>query len=112
MNRETRTPARLRWEQAAEATDMKATNTEFLTVLVAHEDTELRRRLISDLNQGTYNVLEAPDLPSMIEIVLTQTKPIHVLLTDASTDKRQWASRLKSHRPKMTVWFVENWQDA
>jgi DNA-binding response OmpR family regulator len=66
------------------------------TILVAHDDTELRRTLIEDLRRGEYTVFEAPDLPTMIEIVLTQDKSIHLVLTDTSTDKRSWAARYRS----------------
>ena len=76
------------------------------TVVVAHNDAELRSTLADRLRQDGYNVLEADDLPSMVEIVLTQTRPLH-LLTDPSTDTRTWAKRLKHHRPEMIVWFVD-----
>ena len=76
------------------------------TVLVAHDDTELRSALVDSLRHDGYGVLEADDLPSMVETILTQTRPLH-LLTDPSTAKRTWARRLKNHRPNMVVWFVE-----
>ena len=75
-------------------------------VLVAHDDTVLRSALANTLRQDGYNVLEADDLPSIAEIVLTQTRPVHVL-ADPSDDKRLWATRLTNHRPNMVVWFVE-----
>jgi CheY-like chemotaxis protein len=83
-----------------------------ITILVAHDDTELRCALVDQVRGEGYHVFESPDLPTMIETVLTQTRPIHLVLTDASTDKRYWAARLQNHRPKMVVWFVESWQEA
>ena len=82
------------------------------TIVVAHDDAGLRQTLIEYLRDGKYNVFEAPDLPTMVEVVLTQTRPIDLLLTDTSMEKRSWARRLQNHRPMMTVWFVENWQDS
>ena len=75
-------------------------------VLVAHDDPELRSALADSLRQDGFGVIEAGDLPSMVEIVLTQTRPLH-LLTDPSPEKRTCARRLKNHRPNMAVWFVD-----
>lgn len=76
------------------------------TVLVVHNDTELRSALACSLRQDGFGVIEADDLPGLVEIVLTQTRPLH-LLTDPSAGKRIWAGRLKNHRPNMVVWFVD-----
>jgi len=80
----------------------------FPTIVVAHEDGEIRRALIDNLSQ--YNVLEAKDVPTLVEIVLTQSRPLHVLLTDASPEKRHWVARLQQRRRKMLVWYVERSQ--
>jgi hypothetical protein len=79
------------------------------TILVAHEDNETRSTLAKSLRHYGIHVLEADDLPSMVEIVLTQTRPIHLLIDD-SPDKRTWATRLTSHRPKMKVWLVARYR--
>jgi CheY-like chemotaxis protein len=76
------------------------------TLLVAHDDAVLRSALAHSLRQEGHDVLEADDLPSLVEIVLTQTRPVHLLI-NASTEMRFWARRLKNHRPNMVVWFVE-----
>ena len=82
------------------------------TVLVAVDDAETRRTLVDGLRQDDRNILEAPDLPSMVEAVLTQSKPIHLLLIDVGTDKRTWATRLMNHRQKMIVFLVAEHQDG
>jgi CheY-like chemotaxis protein len=76
------------------------------TVLVAHDDPELRSNLSDRLREDGYDVLEADDVPSLVEMVLTQTRPLH-LLTDPSAEKRTWAIRLRNHRRNMVVWFVD-----
>jgi DNA-binding response OmpR family regulator len=76
------------------------------TVLVAVDDAEARRTLVDGLRQDDYNILEAPDLATMVEGVLTHATPIHLLLVDAGTEKLQWATRLKNHRQRMTVFVV------
>lgn len=91
-----------------------AANHGYPTVLVAIDDAEARSTLLEGLRQDDYSILEAPDLPGMIEVVLTQSKPIHLLLVDVGTEKRQWAKRLKNHRPHMVVIVVaanQNEQD-
>jgi hypothetical protein len=72
-------------------------------------DNQTRSTLAASLRQYGIHVLEADDLPDMVEIVLTQTRPIHLLIDD-SPDKRIWATRLTRHRPKMNVWFVARYQ--
>jgi CheY-like chemotaxis protein len=77
------------------------------TLLVVHNDAELRSALADSLlRQDGYDVLEAADLPSMVEIVLTQTRPVHLLI-GSSADKRIWANRIKHHLPEMMIWFVD-----
>jgi DNA-binding response OmpR family regulator len=82
------------------------------TVLVAIDDNETRRTLVDNLSQDDYNILEAPDLPSMIETVLTESRPIHLLVIDPSTEKRSWATRLKNRRREMTVLLVARRQEG
>jgi hypothetical protein len=78
------------------------------TVLLALDDNEMRSALSNDLPRHDYVVLEAPDVPSMVEVVLTQTRPIDVLLIDEGMEKQKWAARLRSFRRAMTVLCISN----
>src|SRR5262249_49889484 len=81
-----------------------------LTVVVAHENAELQRILVDNLRQ--FNVLEANDVTSLVEILLTQTRRLDVLLADTSPDKQRWIARLHQRRPKMLVWYVKHLDEA
>ena len=72
------------------------------TILIAIDDPETRRSMVDGLCQQDYNILEAPDLISMVVAVLTQSRTV-LLLIDENTEKRIWALRLKNHKREMIV---------
>ena len=78
----------------------------FPTLLVAELSKEVSDRLVSNLRQLGYFVLGAEDASEALEVVKIHSRPIHVMLTEASPHGRNLAATVKPYRPHMEVVFV------
>jgi len=74
-------------------------------VLVAGRD-ELRSRLVSNLESDGYIVLEAGNEAEALHVVISQTRPIHILLADVDMNGHNLAVVLSRYRPEMQTFFV------
>ena len=77
----------------------------FPTILVAHCSCG-SDALVKNLRQQGYHVLEAKDAIETVEIARVHSRPIHLMLTDESTNSRSLAATLKQYRPHMSVLFI------
>ena len=65
----------------------------------------MRHTLVHNLRLDGYFVLEACDGAEALRIVIGQSRPIHVLLTDVSVHGTTLAEGLKPSRPEMRPLF-------
>lgn len=63
----------------------------------------MRQALVERLRLDGYLVFEANDKDEALQIVVAQSRRIHILLTDVSTDGSSLAATLHSYRPEMRV---------
>ena len=83
---------------------------DYPTVLVARDDDGLDGPLIRCLLRSGLHVLEAADWAHVFYWVRVHSRPIHLLLTDVSTEAR--VPILKEHRSELQVVFVKKPVDA
>ena len=76
------------------------------TVLVAVEDKDLRGGLVFNLRQLGCLVLEAELATRAIEVVISHSRPIQVLLGDKNLDDVGLLETLKRYRPQMQILVV------
>lgn len=76
------------------------------TVLVAVEDEVLRSGLVSNLRQLGCLVLEAEMAVRAIEVVISHSRPIHVLVIDKDLDDVGLMGTLRPYRPQMNILLV------
>ncbi len=77
----------------------------FPTILVA-TDPESRHALVRNLWLDGYLVFEASCEADALFFVVSQSRPIHVLLTDANIEGRKLARTLNLYRHEMQALFV------
>jgi DNA-binding NtrC family response regulator len=80
------------------------------TVLVARDDNGLDKTLISYLQRNGFHVLEAGDWEEVFHAVRVHSRPIQLLLVDASMDAH--VPMLKQHRSELQVLLVQKPVDA
>jgi hypothetical protein len=76
------------------------------TILVAGNHA-MRQALVERLRLDGYLVLEAPDGDEALRILVAQSRRIHILLTNVSTDGSSLAATLNTYRPEMRALFFE-----
>ena len=74
------------------------------TVLVAHDDEGVRSSLGDCLQRNGFHVLEADDWDHVFDVVRVHSRPIHLLLADASMDAR--VPMLRGYRSELQILFV------
>ena len=77
----------------------------FPTILIA-TDAGSRQALVRNLWLDGYLVFEASCEAEALFFVISQSRPIHVLLTDADIEGRKLARTLKLYRREMQALFV------
>jgi CheY-like chemotaxis protein len=77
----------------------------FPTILVAAEN-GLRQRLVRTLAADGYLVLDARNEVEALHIVISHSRPIHILFADVNMNGYDLARTLKSYRPEMRALFV------
>lgn len=77
----------------------------FPTILIA-ADAGSRHALARSLRLDGYLVFEASDEAEALFLVVSQSRPIHVLLADANIEGRKLARTLKLYRREMQEIFV------
>lgn len=82
----------------------------FPTVLIAEDDEGLDRSLGHRLRKQGYNVLEAHDWANVVSFVTNHSRPIHLLLANASMDAL--VPTLEILRSELSVLFVKKPVDA
>jgi DNA-binding NtrC family response regulator len=87
-----------------------ASRVDYPTVLVAHDDEDVRSTLVDCLQRSGFHVLEADDWAHVLYWVRVHSRPIHLVLADVS--KAELMPKLKTHRPEMQVVFVKEPVDA
>lgn len=97
-------------EQAATATSSEKgrrlpEQDAFPTVLVFAEDA-LLQALVQNLTLRGYLVLPARNNAEALELVIGQSKRIHILIADVSIGGHELARTLKSYRPEMQDLFI------
>jgi hypothetical protein len=80
------------------------------TILVARDDNGLDRTLINCLERDGFHVLEASGWEQVFNAVRVHSRPIHVLLVDASMGIH--VPMLKKHRSELQVVLVQKPVDA
>jgi DNA-binding NtrC family response regulator len=87
-----------------------ATHVDYPTVLVAHGDEKVRSTLVDCLQRNGIHVLEADDWAHVFYWVRVHSRPIHLVLADASN--AELMPLLKKHRSELQVVFVIEPVDA
>ena len=77
----------------------------FPTILIA-TDTGSRHALVRNLWRDGYLIFEANSEAEALFFVVSQSRPIHVLLTDANIEGRKLARTLKLYRHEMQAMLV------
>jgi len=83
---------------------------DYPTVLVAGDDNGLDGTLINCLQRNGFHVLEAGDWEQVFHAVRVHSRPIHLLLVDASMEAH--VPMLRQHRSELQVVFVKKPVDA
>jgi DNA-binding NtrC family response regulator len=83
---------------------------DYRTVLVARDDNGLDGTLINCLQRNGFHVLEAGDWEQVFHAVRVHSRPIHLLLVDASMEAH--VPMLRQHRSELQVVFVKKPVDA
>jgi DNA-binding NtrC family response regulator len=83
---------------------------DYPTILVARDDNGLDGRLINCLQRNGFHVLEAGDWEQVFHAVRVHSRPIHLLLVDASMHAH--VPMLKKHRSELQVVLVQKPVDA
>jgi DNA-binding response OmpR family regulator len=83
---------------------------DYPTILVARDDAGLDETTINCLQRNGFHVLEAHDWDQLFYVVRVHSRPIHLLLADASMDDR--VPILKQHRSELQVVLVKKPVDA
>ena len=83
---------------------------EYPTILVARDDNGLDGTLINCLLRNGFHVLEAGDWEQVFHAVRVHSRPIHLLLVDASMHAH--VPMLKKHRSELQVVLVQKPVDA
>jgi len=85
----------------------------FPTVLVATSDRKMCLEFVAHLQQESCLVLTAANPDEARQIIVSHSRPIHVLLIDLAMDGFALAARLNRYRPHMrAVFFSEQPGDA
>jgi hypothetical protein len=79
---------------------------DYPTILIVHRDMKFWDVLILDLRQLGYLILEANDAVEALEIVIRQSRRIHLLLVGDGDDGRATAETLNPYRRDMDVIYV------
>jgi PAS domain S-box-containing protein len=82
------------------------------TILLVEDQADVRRFALGLLRKHGYQVLEAPDGPSALELAHRHTGPIHLLLTDVvmpAMTGRELAGRLEASHPRMKVLYISGY---
>lgn len=82
-----------------------ATHVDYPTVLVAHGDAEVRSTLVDCLQRNGFHVLEAGGLAHVFYWVKVHSRPIHLVLAEAS--KAELMPLLKQYGSEVKVLFVK-----
>jgi two-component system cell cycle sensor histidine kinase/response regulator CckA len=85
------------------------------TILVAEDESSLRKLTCNTLKESGYRVLEAEDGAKAIEIAAQFDKDIHLLLTDIvmrGMNGRELADKMSSGRPRMKVLYMSGYTDG
>jgi DNA-binding NtrC family response regulator len=78
---------------------------DYPTILIARDDNGLDETLINCLQRNGFHVLEAADLEEVFQAVKVHSRPIQLLLVDASMDAH--VPMLKQHRSELQVVLVQ-----
>jgi CheY-like chemotaxis protein len=81
------------------------------SILVAAEE-DVRKVLLSRLEPDGYLVFEAENEAEALQIVIGQSRPIHILLADVRMNGQNLAAALEPYRPEMVAVFVTALPDA
>jgi PAS domain S-box-containing protein len=102
-------------EPASRADDVAAADVRGTeTVLVVEDVTAVRAVTREMLSRYGYNVLEAADGTTALQLAASYQAPIHLLLTDVvmpDINGRDLAHRFESTRPEMKVLFMSGYTD-
>jgi two-component system cell cycle sensor histidine kinase/response regulator CckA len=82
------------------------------TILVAEDQSEVRRLALRILRSNGYELLEASSGPEALQLSRGHSGPIHLLVTDVimpGMTGRELASRLLATRPEMKVLYVSGY---
>ena len=81
-------------------------------ILVVEDQEDVRKFAVEVLKSRGYTVLASENAEAALELVMSHTQPIHLLLTDVilpGMNGKDLADRLKSIRPNMEVLFTSGY---
>lgn len=94
--------------------DLKGTWSGSQTILVAEDDSMVRRLICSVLKDRGYTVLEAQDGLAASKLAQEHTGPIHLLITDVvmpSMSGQELTKRIKNSRPGTKVLYISGYTE-
>jgi signal transduction histidine kinase/ActR/RegA family two-component response regulator len=99
---------------SGEATDVKPTPRGTETILIAEDETGVRELASEFLRAGGYTILEAKDGAEAEQILASQERKIHLLVTDIVMPRMsgtQLAKRVLKSRPDLRVVFMTGYAE-